>query len=63
MHRDLKPENLLFRDRQSTDHIMLTDFGLAKLVDDDTALRTACGTPNYVGASLPAHTRSVPPTH
>jgi hypothetical protein len=28
---------------------MLTDFGLAKIIDDDMALRTACGTPNYVG--------------
>ncbi len=49
VHRDLKPENLLFRDHNSTDNIMLTDFGLAKIIDDDTVLKTACGTPNYVG--------------
>lgn len=32
VHRDLKPENLLFRDRSSKSDILVTDFGLAKLV-------------------------------
>lgn len=32
VHRDLKPENLLFKSRNSTADIMVTDFGLAKIV-------------------------------
>ncbi len=32
VHRDLKPENLLFRDRTPQSDILVTDFGLAKLV-------------------------------
>lgn len=52
VHRDLKPENLLFADEKTTSDIMVTDFGLAKLVDDETALKTACGTPNYVAPEI-----------
>ena len=32
VHRDLKPENLLFASRENTSDILVTDFGLAKLV-------------------------------
>ena len=52
VHRDLKPENLLFKNREDTDHVLVTDFGLAKIIDDDTALKTACGTPNYVAPEI-----------
>lgn len=52
VHRDLKPENLLFRDRNTTSDIMITDFGLAKLCNDEQALKTACGTPNYVAPEI-----------
>lgn len=52
VHRDLKPENLLFKDKKGTADIMVTDFGLAKLIDDETALKTACGTPNYVAPEI-----------
>lgn len=52
VHRDLKPENLLFAHRENTDRIMVTDFGLAKLIDDETTLKTACGTPNYVAPEI-----------
>ena len=48
IHRDLKPENILMKDGQSP---MITDFGLAKLVDSDTALTqddTAMGTMSYM---------------
>lgn len=48
IHRDLKPENILMKDGQSP---MITDFGLAKLVDSDTALTqddTAMGTMTYM---------------
>lgn len=52
VHRDLKPENLLFRDRSPTSDILVTDFGLAKLLDDQIVLKTACGTPNYVAPEI-----------
>lgn len=35
VHRDLKPENLLFRDRDPKSDILVTDFGLAKLVSNN----------------------------
>ena len=32
MHRDLKPENLLFKDKSDDAKIMITDFGLSKIM-------------------------------
>jgi len=50
IHRDLKPENLLYyRDKDSK--IMITDFGLAK-VEDNEVQKTACGTPGYVAPEV-----------
>ena len=43
-YRDLKPENVLI-DRSG--HILLTDFGFAKVVPDDWRTFTLCGTPDY----------------
>ncbi|KAG5462332.1 MAG: kinase-like domain-containing protein, partial [Olpidium bornovanus] len=48
-HRDLKPENLLFSDRSENARIMISDFGLSKIFDDVEMMKTACGTPGYVG--------------
>lgn len=42
-HRDLKPENFLVKKKPLT--IAITDFGLSKVKDDDTLLKTFCGTP------------------
>jgi len=52
VHRDLKPENLLFSDPSEEATIMITDFGLSKLVNDATNLTTACGTPGYVAPEV-----------
>jgi len=41
-HRDLKPENLLLT-KSSKPVCKVTDFGLAKMVTDQTMLRTMCG--------------------
>jgi len=47
-----QPENLLFSDPSEDARIMITDFGLSKLMNEDDPahnLKTACGTPGYVG--------------
>lgn len=51
IHRDLKPENLLYATSQEGSVIKITDFGLARFVDNELAT-TACGTPNYVAPEI-----------
>lgn len=49
IHRDIKPGNILFRDDQTA---VLTDFGIAKLIDsasvDMTSSGTMVGSPRYM---------------
>lgn len=51
LHRDIKPSNLMFDGR---DRVLLTDFGIAKWLDDDGEQRTltetgmGIGTPEYM---------------
>ena len=52
VHRDLKPENLLYSGPEEDATIKLADFGLAKLLDSQTMLHTACGTPGYVAPEV-----------
>jgi len=51
-HRDLKPENLLYNNPTDTAVIKIADFGLAKLLDANTLMHTACGTPGYVAPEI-----------
>jgi len=51
-HRDLKPENLLYDSDSPDATIKLADFGLAKLLDEDSMMHTACGTPGYVAPEI-----------
>lgn len=44
---DLKPENLLFRDKAEDADIMIADFGLSRVMDEEKLqlLTEICGTP------------------
>lgn len=50
-HRDLKPDNILITAGE-TPLIKVSDFGLAKMVDAATFLKTACGTPSYLAPEV-----------
>ncbi|CAH8582086.1 unnamed protein product [Schistosoma rodhaini] len=51
-HRDLKPENILLTSKADRCLIKVTDFGVSKLVDEGTMLRTFCGTPDYLAPEV-----------
>ncbi len=52
VHRDLKPENLLFSSKEADARIMISDFGLSRIFNDDEVMKTACGTPGYVAPEV-----------
>jgi len=54
VHRDLKPENLLFRDPKEDADIMIADFGLSRVMEDQklTLLTEICGTPGYMAPEI-----------
>lgn len=51
-HRDLKPENILLADKSDITIAKVSDFGLSKLVDAETMMKTFCGTPMYVAPEI-----------
>jgi calcium/calmodulin-dependent protein kinase I len=51
IHRDLKPENLLYLENNQDSILKITDFGLARFIENELAT-TACGTPNYVAPEI-----------
>ncbi|XP_067913811.1 calcium/calmodulin-dependent protein kinase type 1D-like [Heterodontus francisci] len=51
VHRDLKPENLLYYSSDENSKIMISDFGLSKMLDKGV-MSTACGTPGYVAPEV-----------
>lgn len=50
-HRDLKPENVLLT-TENPPTVKVADFGLAKVVDSVTFLKTMCGTPAYLAPEV-----------
>ena len=53
IHRDIKPENLLFSSKDmSKAALKISDFGLARFVEEDVFATTTCGTPGYVAPEI-----------
>ncbi|KAH7062112.1 kinase-like domain-containing protein [Macrophomina phaseolina] len=50
VHRDIKPENILLVDKDL--NIKLADFGLAKIIGEESFTTTLCGTPSYVAPEI-----------
>ncbi|XP_024941788.1 ovarian-specific serine/threonine-protein kinase Lok isoform X2 [Cephus cinctus] len=51
-HRDLKPENILLASDDDVTLVKVSDFGLSKLLDSETMMKTFCGTPMYVAPEI-----------
>jgi len=73
VHRDLKPENLLFRTPEDNADLLIADFGLSRIMDEEAfhVLTTTCGTPGYMapeifkktGHGKPVYGLPFPPLH
>ncbi|KAG7050610.1 CAMK/RAD53 protein kinase [Colletotrichum scovillei] len=55
VHRDIKPENILMVDKEL--NVKLADFGLAKIIGEESFTTTLCGTPSYVAPEILAEGR------
>ncbi|KAG9785601.1 putative serine/threonine-protein kinase fhkC [Exophiala dermatitidis] len=55
VHRDIKPENILLIDKNLS--VKLADFGLAKIIGEESFTTTLCGTPSYVAPEILENTR------
>ncbi|TFK20624.1 CAMK/CAMK1 protein kinase [Coprinopsis marcescibilis] len=54
VHRDLKPENLLFKTQAEDAAIMIADFGLSRVMEEEklSMLTEICGTPGYMAPEI-----------
>ncbi|KAL9121329.1 MAG: hypothetical protein Q9187_002117 [Circinaria calcarea] len=50
VHRDIKPENILLVDKDLS--VKIADFGLAKIIGEESFTTTLCGTPSYVAPEI-----------
>lgn len=48
----VQPENILYFSQDENSKVMISDFGLSKMLDNGI-MSTACGTPGYVGEETP----------
>ncbi|KAG6045565.1 hypothetical protein E4U39_002170 [Claviceps sp. Clav50 group G5] len=55
VHRDIKPENILLTDKDL--HVKLADFGLSKIIGEESFTTTLCGTPSYVAPEILADSK------
>ncbi|KAM4054883.1 kinase [Hirsutella rhossiliensis] len=55
VHRDIKPENILVVDKNLS--VKLADFGLAKIIGEESFTTTLCGTPSYVAPEILADSK------
>ncbi|KAI9818161.1 MAG: hypothetical protein M1827_000786 [Pycnora praestabilis] len=55
VHRDIKPENILLVDKELS--VKLADFGLAKIIGEESFTTTLCGTPSYVAPEILENTK------
>lgn len=51
-HRDLKPDNILLATTDDHTLLKISDFGLSKLIKNNSVLKTLCGTPLYVAPEV-----------
>jgi serum/glucocorticoid-regulated kinase 2 len=49
IYRDLKPENILM---DEDGYVCLTDFGLAKILEENEMAFSFCGTPEYLAPEI-----------
>jgi len=53
VHRDIKPENLLLSNKDlGISSLKIADFGLARVLRQDSMASTTCGTPGYVAPEV-----------
>jgi calcium/calmodulin-dependent protein kinase I len=52
IHRDLKPENLLYTTNEEGAPLKITDFGVARYMQQQELATTACGTPQYLAPEV-----------
>ncbi|XP_032242290.1 serine/threonine-protein kinase Chk2 isoform X2 [Nematostella vectensis] len=51
-HRDLKPENILLCSDKNETLLKITDFGVSKMVGEQSLMKTLCGTPSYLAPEV-----------
>jgi len=52
IHRDIKPDNILLKKEGELRTIKISDFGLAREIEDNDLSNTCCGTPLYMAPEI-----------
>ena len=52
IHRDIKPENILLKQEHGEDIVKLADFGVSRLLDENTMMSTNCGSQYFMAPEL-----------